>query len=182
MESSLVEITAFLKKNRIPYMVIGGIANLFWGEPRTTLDVDITIWVDEQEISSLIQKIKKVFSARVSNPREFVEKNRVLPILSKNQFKIDIIFAILEYEKQAIQHSVVKNIAGQKIHVCSPEDFVIHKIISEREKDREDVQKVLSRKDIKLNYVYLDLKVKQLAEFMERPDILKLYKAYKHTS
>lgn len=38
-EKTIIDIAEFLKKEKVPYMIIGGIANLFWGEPRTTLDV-----------------------------------------------------------------------------------------------------------------------------------------------
>lgn len=36
-EKSIVEISRFFHDHKIPYMIIGGIANLFWGEPRTNL-------------------------------------------------------------------------------------------------------------------------------------------------
>ena len=46
LERALVEITTILDELRIPYMLIGGLAVSLWGEPRATLDVDLSLWVE----------------------------------------------------------------------------------------------------------------------------------------
>jgi hypothetical protein len=42
-EQALVRLAQLLSEHGIPYMVIGGLANAVWGEPRTTLDIDVTV-------------------------------------------------------------------------------------------------------------------------------------------
>jgi hypothetical protein len=44
LEHDLTNLAEFLKDQKIPYMVIGGFANIIWGEPRATIDIDVTIW------------------------------------------------------------------------------------------------------------------------------------------
>ncbi len=39
-EQSLRDISALLNNQKIDYMVIGGLANAKWGNPRATLDID----------------------------------------------------------------------------------------------------------------------------------------------
>ncbi|MEP9411414.1 MAG: nucleotidyl transferase AbiEii/AbiGii toxin family protein [Candidatus Brocadia sp.] len=41
-----MEIHEFLTREGIPYVLIGGIALQWWGEPRFTRDVDIAILVN----------------------------------------------------------------------------------------------------------------------------------------
>jgi len=41
LEDALKDIQNFLKVRGVPYMIIGGIGNLVWGEPRMTVDIDI---------------------------------------------------------------------------------------------------------------------------------------------
>lgn len=41
LERTLIQVVRFLDDNGVPYMVIGGIANLVWGVPRATIDVDM---------------------------------------------------------------------------------------------------------------------------------------------
>ncbi len=38
--SELWDLQNFLKVRGVPYMIIGGIGNLVWGEPRMTVDID----------------------------------------------------------------------------------------------------------------------------------------------
>ena len=47
IEHALVSFARILSENEIPYMIIGGMANAVWGEPRATIDIDVTIWFDE---------------------------------------------------------------------------------------------------------------------------------------
>lgn len=42
-EQALVRLARRLSDLEVPYMVIGGVANAVWGEPRATLDIDVTL-------------------------------------------------------------------------------------------------------------------------------------------
>ena len=48
LEEALVEITAFCDELSIPYMLIGGLAMAAWDEPRATLDVDVSVWIEPE--------------------------------------------------------------------------------------------------------------------------------------
>ena len=50
LEAALLEVSAILDELRIPYMLIGGLAVAQWEEPRATLDIDITIWVEPDRL------------------------------------------------------------------------------------------------------------------------------------
>ncbi len=53
-EKSLRDITAVLDNHSVYYMVIGGLANAKWGNPKATLDIDITLWISEDKIKVLL--------------------------------------------------------------------------------------------------------------------------------
>jgi len=175
LEESLLRIARILKANKIPYMVIGGVANLFWGVPRATLDIDITIQVPEDSQTVLITKMKRNYKLRISNPISFVQRTNVLPLEDKSGVRVDLIFAKLPYEIKAIRRSKRMRIHGESVQICSPEDLVVHKIISDRPKDREDVRGIISSVGKKLNRRYLDPIIKELAKELVRPEILKYY-------
>ena len=61
LERALVRLALTLSANGIPYMIIGGMANAVWGEPRATLDIDATVWVDDEEIGQTVSLLAKVF-------------------------------------------------------------------------------------------------------------------------
>lgn len=53
------------------------------------------------------------------------------------------------------------------------------KIISERPRDREDVEGVFRQQGSKLDFLYLDLIVHELGEALGRSDIVEFYEAMK---
>jgi len=46
LEAALVEISEALEACNIPYILIGGLAVAAWGEARSTVDVDISVWTN----------------------------------------------------------------------------------------------------------------------------------------
>ena len=171
LERALVSIVTFLDRHEIPYMVIGGIANVVWGIPRTTLDVELTIWVDEQRLSQLAEMMIQTFSSRVEHAAAFVNETRVLPLTTAEGVDVDVIFGQLLYEQQAIQRATRHAIQGVEVRVCRPEDLVIHKLVSEPPKDRDDVRGLLQQQAGRLDRAYLDAHVAELARALDRPDI-----------
>ena len=56
----LSQIAACLRKNDLPYMIIGGQAVLLYGEPRLTRDIDITLGVSIDQLDRLLQAIEQM--------------------------------------------------------------------------------------------------------------------------
>ena len=63
------------------------------------------------------------------------------------------------------------------MRVCTAEDLVLHKVISDRGRDRDDVGGVVARQGASLDRSYLDPKVREMAAGLERPDILEFYRS-----
>jgi hypothetical protein len=53
LQAALLDLAAFLDERRLPYMVIGGFANLHWGVERFTRDIDITVEVTDEGLRHL---------------------------------------------------------------------------------------------------------------------------------
>lgn len=155
-EEAVVTAAKVLEAAAIPYMAIGGVANLFWGVPRTTLDVDITVWVEESEIPRLIQRLSGVLRLLPDDPLEFVRETRVLPMETKEGFRVDLIFGALPFEETAILRARLMSVAGERVRICSPEDLIVLKIVSDRARDREDVAGIIRTQGAALDRPYLD--------------------------
>jgi hypothetical protein len=55
---AVVDIATALESLRIDYMIVGGIANAVWGEPRATIDVDVTVSVENPGLSTAIAGVR----------------------------------------------------------------------------------------------------------------------------
>ncbi|MBC8204078.1 MAG: nucleotidyltransferase [FCB group bacterium] len=174
LEQSLFKIAIFLDDNIVPYMVIGGIANAVWGEPRATLDIDVTIWIENDKIPGFVDKVSQNFKILSRQPLDFIEKTNVLPLID-DDVRIDIIFGRLPFEKEAVRRAVTRKINDHDIRFISVEDLIIQKIISEREKDYSDAQKLVSKNKKIINKKYIEKRLKKLSELFNRLDILEDY-------
>ncbi|TMA57459.1 MAG: hypothetical protein E6J80_06330 [Deltaproteobacteria bacterium] len=175
LEDALQSVVSVLEEQGLPYMLIGGMANLVWGEARTTQDIDITVQVEPAALSGTVIQLTQVFRALPENPLAFVKRTRVLPIVTANGIRADLIFAELPYQEEAIRRARLVTLGDTEVRVCGPEDLIIHKIISERLKDLDDVRGIIRTQGPRLGRAYLDPLVFGLAADLERPEIRRYY-------
>ena len=134
-----------LKQASIPYMVIGGQAVLLYGEPRLTRGIDVTLGIGVDGLA----RIKKALPAMglkvlVKKDQEFVKRTMVLPTKDReSDIRVDFIFSCSPYERQAIGRARDIKIGRTTAKFASLEDVVIHKVISGRPRDLEDIRSIL---------------------------------------
>ena len=172
LEQAVGALARALEEHRIPYMLIGGIANLVWGEPRATLDVDATVLVEEPAWPALIQHLRRAFRVLPKRPLEFLRETHVLPVESNAAVRIEVMWSTTPYEHKAIARATLEEVAGQRVRVCRPEDLIIHKIISNRPKDRHDVEAVIRYQGPRLDRRYLTKMVGELSKALDQPELL----------
>lgn len=174
------KISKELNKLNIPYMVIGGYAVLYYGEPRVTRDIDITLGIGVEKQKDVLRVVESAgLKVLVDNPSSFIEECMVLPVLDeKSGIKIDLIFSFTPYEQEAIKRAKVVDIEGTNVNIASIEDLIIHKIFAGRPRDLEDVKNILLKnKNFDKNYISKWLKefdVSMYADFSHRfAEVLK---------
>jgi predicted nucleotidyltransferase len=155
-EEILAKVSNLLNKLAIPYMIIGGQAVLFHGEPRLTRDIDITLGISIEKSDLIIENLKEInLKPLPENARDFVNKTFVLPTEDINtRIRVDFIFSQTDYEKRAIARSIKIDLKGVKVNFTTVEDLLIHKIFAGRPKDLEDV-KILILKNPGINKTYV---------------------------
>lgn len=90
----------------MPYAVIGGLANAVWGEPRSTLDIGVTVRVEEGRMAPVIDELARRFQSMTSDPHGFVARTSVLPLRSESGVRVDVVFARLPFEDDVIRRAV----------------------------------------------------------------------------
>lgn len=145
LEEAVGEVAKFLDGERVPYMVIRGFANVYWGRPRLTQDIDITVQVPEGDWPAFIAKVGGRFQLLAREPLELARSSRVVPIAHSAGVRIDLVLAGIPYEEAAIRRAVVVEIEGQDVRLCTAEDLILHKLASERPRDHEDVEGIILR-------------------------------------
>lgn len=179
LQQTLVDLASKLSELRISYMLIGGMANAIWGEPRATLDIDVTIRVDESRKDSVIDALCGCYDALVASPREFVGMTRVLPLRAPSGVRIDLIFSLIPFEQEAIHRAVEIEIGGTSVSVCTPEDLILLKIFSDRDRDINDAHAVCLRQFKQLDMNYLEPRIDELSKLLNRPELMEQWRKWK---
>jgi hypothetical protein len=172
---ALREVQEFLNRQGIQHLVIGGIANAIWGRPRATRDADFKILPGNRSINEIVDLIGTQFKFRTSDPHTFAHQTFVLPVYASNGIEVDIILGFLPFEEQAVAHGILAQYQDIAFPVCTAEDLIIQKAISDREKDWEDIAGVLQRQGKKLDQDYIRQWLLSFAEALERPELIERY-------
>jgi hypothetical protein len=178
LDRAIHEITAALDSEQIQYAVIGGIANAIWGEPRATIDVDVTVSVDDEDLPRIIGILGRQFRAAVSDPVVFARQTRVLPLDTADRVRIDVMFALLPFELEAIRRAKDIAIAGRTVRVVTAEDLILMKIISDRPRDIADAEAIVRRRTGQLDRSYLEPRIRELASALERDEIIERWREW----
>ncbi len=166
-----LQIQNFLEKNDWQFCFIGGIALQRWGQPRLTLDADLTLLTGFGEEEIFINKILANFQSRVSDPKEFSLRSRVV-LLKIGEVGIDISLGALFFEESAIKRATkYQFLKGVALQTCSAEDLIVYKAFANRTKDWADIENVVSFQQ-KLDWHYIFEQLTPLVELKEEPEIL----------
>src|SRR2546428_11571594 len=154
LDAALANLVSWLREMEIRHMVIGGFAVTVWGEPRFTRDLDVTVSVPAHKFVQTIHLTCARFHSLSGDPLQFVTETRVLPILVE-AVPVDLIFAALPYEEEAIARARTIHLKQGSVPVCSPEDLILHKIVSQRPRDHEDIKGAFPNRLAGRDYAHL---------------------------
>jgi hypothetical protein len=167
------EIVSFLRGQGWPCCIVGGLAVPAWGEPRATVDVDVCLYTGLGDEQSFIDLILKRFTPRISDAREFAERNRVILIHASNGIGVDIALAWTPFESTMLYRArPFEFTADIALPIASAEDVVIMKAFAGRPHDWVDLRGVLVKQRDKLDWSYIERELTALCELKEAPEIL----------
>ena len=165
----------FLFENlKLNYAVIGGIALQFWGEPRFTHDLDLTV-EDRLDLAELVKTTTEAFGSRVSDPYQFAKDTRML-LLNVEDVDVDVALALRGYEAVLFERSQPYEVEpGRQIRICSAEDLIIHKALAGRAQDLADVEGVIYRQADGLDVRYIRSWLREFSSGLDDPEILERF-------
>lgn len=176
-EAAAWEMHQFFDSLGLPYAVIGGMAVQWWGEPRATRDVDLTVMTPLDRPSvAFIRQVLERFPGRIENAEEFARRNRVILITASNGCPVDISLGLPGYEEEVMQRTVeVELEPGKAIRICSAEDLIIHKAVAGRPQDVRDVEGIVYRQRHALNVAIIRRWLRAFAELLEDAEIVERF-------
>jgi len=140
------EVCAFMEARQWKYCIIGGLAVQQWGEPRTTLDVDLTLLTGWGEEAQFVDALLERFKSRLDGAREFALARRILLIRASNGTDLDVALGALPFEENMVARArPVAFSPDLQLPCCMAEDLVIMKVFAGRPRDWLDAESIVAR-------------------------------------
>jgi hypothetical protein len=153
--------------------IIGGIANLRWGEPRLTRDVDATIIAGFGTERPVIDALLEAYHPRLPDAVAFAIENRVLLLESGEGVPLDIALGALPFEEEMVARATPAELApGLRVRTVSAEDLVVLKAFADRDRDWVDIAGVAARQSGAIDWAAVFERLRPLVELKEAPGIL----------
>jgi hypothetical protein len=129
-----------LNAHEVKYLLIGGLAAITHGVPRSTTDVDIVIEPSPENAQRLLDALEDAGfgTASLTSAQEIVANEITV---FKDRIRLDVQTATpgLKFE-EAWQRRVTVSNAGGEFHVVCREDLIASKLAAGRAIDLEDVR------------------------------------------
>jgi len=160
-QTQLFEIIGAELEEKIECYVIGGSAMMFYGAKEDTKDVDL-VFLKNKDLEKVKEILKKI---SFKDKKELVKifrryedkKNRPIMMVGKEGERIELFFKeIITFE---MSNSIVKRVTETHefnnllVKVVSPEDIILLKCATEREKDRFDALSLIEKFNINWNVI-----------------------------
>ena len=158
-----------------PYALYGGLALAVYGEPRETRDADLAV------IDATASDVREALAAAHVDATIVFEDLRMsgldvsrLTLLEAPGHTglntLDLVRArSARFRRSAVERAVSAPLRGREIRVVTPEDFVVLKLLSTRERDLDDAMSVVRRLGDDLDRASVEREVEWLAR--ELPDV-----------
>ncbi|MBI1784893.1 nucleotidyl transferase AbiEii/AbiGii toxin family protein [Candidatus Sumerlaeota bacterium] len=167
------ELQGFCESRGWQFCFIGGLALQRWGEPRETVDVDLTLLTGFGNEETFIDELVNHFEPRISNAAQFALERRVLLLRSARGVGFDIALGGMQFEEDAVERSSLFEFPGGiELRTCSAEDLIVMKAFASRGKDWVDVEGIVLRQSGKLDWSYIRRQIKPLAELKEDSSLM----------
>ena len=142
MINEYLKLYKSLNKNKVKYIIIGGVACIIYGVPRTTLDIDIFIERTPGNAARLLKALDEAGfgTASMTTPKRIAENE--LSVF-EDYLRLDVMTKVkgLNFD-DAWKNRTVKKIEGITVNLASIEDIIKSKSASRRKSDIDDIKTI----------------------------------------
>jgi len=169
IEEILRLVCTYLNEEQVVYVVVGGLAVLFYGIPRTTMDIDIIIAMDMDKTKRFAEFLNEndFFADEEDIKTAFEEKSHATIEDKTSLIRLDIKGIYGENDMITLKRRREVSSVDFEFYVASPEDTIANKLLFGSEQDVKDAEGIYVRQFDNLDMAYLEKRCKKLEVYEE---------------
>lgn len=162
---------ALLEKEKVDYFLVGGIAVGVWGEPRYTMDADFVIRLSSRKTLPFLRAAAgHGFKVDLEVALMNLDVSGATRLDYKDRF-VDMIVGESEFDLAAMERRASVRLGKRNIRVATAEDLILYKLVALRDRDIDDIRRIITRQRNRLETGYLRKWAATLGEALEKPEI-----------
>ena len=157
LEKTLSKLIEIFRNQNIPFLLMGGIAASVYSISRATFDIDGLVVIRKEKLSPFLAQARKAgFIYDTKNPLKVIGNFSFLTLYSKSsKIYVDLFLAEGIFHEQIVQRAKKIKLSSRTVHVISPEDLILLKLQTGRERDLEDIRNIISENKEAIDFEYL---------------------------
>lgn len=130
-------VCSFLNDNEIDYVIVGGFAVIFYGNPRATMDIDFIIQLTDKDIPMLIKFLQEngFYADECDIHVALKEKSHFTTEDKETMFRLDIKGVYNEMDERTLRNKRRVELFNIPIYIASPGDTIVNKLLFGSERD-----------------------------------------------
>jgi len=171
-EAALAALSEAFKTLGAPAMIIGGMAVIVRGVPRTTADIDAVVWGPEVSLTAVVAAMARTgIVPRIDDAVRFAAANQVLLLRHEpTGTPVDLSLGWLPFEGEALARATVEQVGVAEVRVATTEDLVILKAVAWRPRDQSDIEQLLAAGTGVVDLDRVRARVAEFAAVLEEPE------------
>ena len=156
------ELGALLELRGQEYAFGGAIALGYWGEPRGTIDVDLTLFVPPDKTTACIRLLQELgFEFQTGEARTSLEEHGFCQVRYRG-VRVDVFLPTLPFYETARTRRRRVALGETSILVWDPEVLIVFKMMFFRRKDVADVEQILRTQGANLDRDWVRARLTEL--------------------
>ena len=151
--SRAMRIAEAFEHAKIPYAVGGAIALGIWGVPRGTVDVDVNVFVEPEELDRVIDVLLTLGIVLDPARAKAEAAERGMFVGDWDGMRIDAFTPSIEFSHEARRTRARRTAAGVEAWYLSAEAVSVFKLLFFRSKDIADLERLVAVADLDTAYV-----------------------------
>ena len=127
----LRRLSGALDEAGVPFMLTGSLASTLYGEPRSTVDVDVVVVLSGASLPALLRALpEEEFYVSEDAAFDALRRQGQFNVIHlETGWKIDLILRKRRaFSEEEFERRVKREVLGVQLPVCSPEDSVLSKL------------------------------------------------------
>lgn len=144
-----------LERAHVPYAIGGALAYSEWGIPRSTKDLDINVFLGEQDWPRMLALLRSEGVTGDEDKALRQLRERGVCFLQESDVRVDVFVPSIPFYDSVKTRLVPRALLGRPAQFLSAEDISVFKMMFFRPRDIPDVQQMLATQGAALDRSYV---------------------------